>query len=189
MRNVITIIILLIGVCTHAQHKPLKHIDLNSVYISQSGAEKSYNTGNTREIYGSYFYLGRNRISHHKGIQSPDLGYDLWEITTRIDADEAIALELYTVQEKLSSDFYSGLTKLSIVVGESIYGIANWYYSEILGNYTLMIDIDKNLTKHISISGLQGIYANGIEIIAFSDIEQELWRRAAKDVYDIRKDK
>ena len=180
---------LLFGTCAYAQHKPLKPIVLNSVYISQSGAEKSYNLGNTREIYASYFYLGKNRVSHHKGIQSPDLGYNLWEITTQIDTDEAIALELYTVKKEQFSDFYSGITQLSIVVGESTYKIANWYYSENLGRQAIMIDIDKNIANHISISGLQGICCNGIEIIAFSEIEQELWRRTAKDVYDTCKDK
>lgn len=189
MKKIITIIFLLIGACAYAQHKPLKHIELNSVYISQSGAEKSYNIGNTREIYASHFYNGKNRISHHKGIDSYDLGYELWDISTQIDVDEQIALKLYTSKKEVTSGFYSGITPLSIVVGESTYKIANWYYSENLGRQAIMIDIDKNITKHISISGLQGICCNGIEIIAFSEIEQELWRRAAKDVYDTRKDK
>lgn len=189
MKKIITIIFLLIGASAYAQHKPLKPIELNSVYISQSGAKKSYNIGNTREIYASHFYLGKNRVSHHKGIQSPDLGYNLWEITTQIDTDEAIALELYTVKKEQFSDFYSGITQLSIVVGESTYEISNWFYTELHGEHSLMMDIDKNITKHISISGLQGISSNGVEIIAFSEIEQELWRRAAKEVYDTCKDK
>lgn len=189
MKKLITILFLLIGACAYAQHEPLKYIDLHNTYISQSGAEKSYNIGNTREIYGSFFYLGRNRISHHKGIKSPDLEYNLWEIKTDIDNDEAIAVELYTVKEETFSNFYTGLTHLSILVGDTIYKSPRWHYSETLGRHSLMIDIDENITKHISISGLQGIYVNGVEIISYSEIEQELWRRAAEDVYNTRKDK
>lgn len=186
MKKFIIILLLLMEANAYAQHNPLKHINLHSVYIAQSGSEKYYNIGNTRDIYASHFYQGRNRISHHKGIQSPDLGYNLWEISTVIDTDEAIAIELYTTKEETFSGFYTGQTQISILVGSTLYKSPKWHYSETPGHYSLMIDIDQNITKHISISGLQGIYVNGIEIISYSEIEQELWRRAALDVYNMR---
>lgn len=188
MKKLILIsLLLLASVSIYAQHKPLKSIDLNSVYISQSGADKTYNIGNTREIYTAYFYSYRNSVAHHKGIKDYDLGYDLWSLNIRLDTDEAIALNSYALMTESSSKFYTGKDKLKISIGESTYTIDNWYYSELGGQYHLMIDINKSITNHISISGFQGIIAHNVEIIAFSDIEQELWRRAAKDVYDTRR--
>lgn len=181
-------ILLLASASMHAQHRPLKSIDLNSVYISQSGFEKSYNIGKTREIYKSYFYLGSHSISHQKGIKDYDLGYDSWNVDFVLDNNEAIALNIYTAKSEQSTNFYAGLTHLKIVVGEATYDVNTWYYSEVTSTHRyLMMDINKSIAEHISVSGLQGIIVNNIEIIAFSEIEQELWKRAAKDVYDTRK--
>lgn len=181
-------ILLLASVSIRAQHKPLKSIDLNSVYISQSGFEKSYNIGSTKEIYRSYFYLGSHSISHHKGIKDYDLGYDSWRLDFNLENNDAIALNLHTAKSEQFTNFYSGLTYLKIVVGEATYDVKTWYYSESTPTHrSLMMDINKSITEHISVSGLQGIIVNDIEIIAFSEVEQELWRRAAKDVYDTRK--
>lgn len=189
MKKLVLISLLfLASISIYAQHKPLKYIDLNSVYISQSGFEKSYNIGSTREIYRSYFYLGSHSISHQKGIKDYDLGYDSWTIDIVMDNNEAIALNLYTAKSEQLTDFYAGLTYLKIVVGEATYDVKTWYYTEsVPERRALLMDINKTIAEHISISGLQGIIVNDIEIIAFSEIEQELWRRAAKDVYDTRK--
>ena len=177
------------SIITYAQYKPLKRINLSDVYISQSGINKSYNIDCTKDIYSSFFYLNSHRLSHHKGIKDPDLGYDSWTIDLNLDTNKAIALNLYANMQEAFDSFYNGITKLKLCVGETLYEIDTWYYSEASSTHrTLMMDITKPITKHISISGLQGIYVDNIEIIAFSDIEQELWRRAAKDVYENRKD-
>ena len=176
-----------ISITTSAQHKPLKQIKLPDIYISNTGAEKTYNTENTREIYSAYFYTLRNSIAHHKGIRDYDLGYDAWVLNVGLDTDEAIALNSHALMNENISDFFTGVDKLKISVGESIYTIDCWYYSSMNRYYRLMLDINKFIAKHISISGLQGIISDDIEIIAFSEIEQELWRRAANDVYETRK--
>lgn len=184
----LSFLFLLFGTCAYAQHKPLKPIELNSVYISQSGAEKSYNIGKTREIYKSYFYLGSHSISHQKGIKDYDLGYESWNVDFVLDNNEAIALNIYTAKSEQFTNFHAGLTCLKIVVGEATYDVNTWYYSEATSTHRyLMMDINKSIAEHISVSGLQGIIVNNIEIIAFSEIEQELWKRAAKDVYDTLK--
>lgn len=169
-----------------AQHKELKAIDLDPVYISQSGSSKSNNIGNTRESYSSHFYVGTCFIQHQKGIQDPDIGYDVWTINASLDYKEKIALELYATKKEEFHKFYSGTSLLHISVGGTIYEISSWYYSE--SSSTIMLDINKEICKHISISGLQSVLAKEIGIIAFSDIDQELWRRAAFDVYTTRKD-
>lgn len=190
-RLVILSVLLTFCFAMTAQHKPLKQINLNDIYISQSGAEKSYNSGSTREIYSSFFHLGSSRVSHYKGIKSPDMGYDAWTINVALDNNDAIALNSYANMNKEFDNFYSGSSALKLEVGETHYEVNIWYYSDIsistTSLRTLMIDINKSIAEHISISGLQGIFIDNIEIIAFSDIDQELWRRAAKDVYNTRK--
>lgn len=186
MKRICILFVLLFSLfaTSHAQHKALKHIELSDVYISQSGSEKSYNIGNTKEIYSSYFYLGQKRIEHQKGVKDYDLGYDLWCIQMRLDSYEAIAIELYSTMEEAIGGLYSGTSELIISVGGQKYNINSWYYTK--SDRYLMLDINKNISQHISVSGLQGIETSEIEIIAFTDIEQELWRRAAKDVYETR---
>lgn len=188
MKKIITIIFLLIGACAYAQHKPLKHIELNKASLAQSGAKKVFNDGLTIEAYTAYFYSERNHIKYNEDLTSGKK----WQIMTLIDSDEIFALKNYTsMSNPLSSspDFYDGDSKLTILVGESAYEIEDWYFGEHPVYPLLHITINKEITEHISISGFQGIGSNGIEIIAFSEIEQELWRRTAKDVYDTCKDK
>jgi hypothetical protein len=185
MKKILIIILLANCIMAYAQYKPLKSIIIDDVYISQSGSTKSYNIGNTRETYTSYFNLGFKAIEHQKGIKDYDLGYDRWGISARLDNDDTIALEAYTKSEEALGGLHLGTSILKIFVGGTMYQVTTWYYSP--GDRYLMMDISKSITEHISISGLQGIYANDIEIIAYPEIEQELWRRAAKDVYSTRK--
>lgn len=188
MKKIILLsILLLASVSMHAQHKPLKQINIHDIYLSGVGGTKTYNSGNTQEIYTVYFYHHRNSVAHYKGIKDPDLNYDLWSLTVDIDLDEAIALLAHALMKESSSDFWVGLGNLKIAVGESTYTIDKWYYSELMGQHRLLIDINKSIAHHIGISGLQGIIVGDIEIIALSEIEQELWRRSAKDVYETRK--
>ena len=49
--------------------------------------------------------------------------------------------------------------------------------------------IHRNKILLFPFQNLHNISSQGIEIIAFTEIEQELWRRTAKDVYDTCKDK
>ena len=184
-RIVFLLIALSMSMVVFAQHKPLKQIELKDAYLSRSGSGKSYNTGNTREIYTAYFNLGHNSIGHHKGIKDYDLGYDAWVIDIHLNPTDAVALNLYATMEESFSKFYVGTAPLCISVGGAIYEIATWYYSDT--GFALMMDINKLIAQHISISGFQGILVGDVEIIAFSDIDQEQWRRAAKEVYETRK--
>lgn len=184
-RIILLLIALSMSIVTLAQHKPLKKIELKDTYLSQSGSNKSYNTGSTKEIYSAHFNLGHYYIEHQKGIKDYDLGYDAWVIGIHLDPLDAVALNLYATMEESFSKFYIGTAPLCISVGGTIYEITTWYYSETGSG--LMMDINKPIAQHISISGFQGIYVGDLEIIAFSDIDQEQWRRSAKDVYETRK--
>lgn len=187
MKRLITLTALIACSLTmSAQHKLLKQINIHDIYLNGVGASKTYNIGSTQETYTAYFYDHRNSIYHTKGIKAPDLGYDSWSLNVEIDLDEAIALLAHALMKESSSDFWVGLGKIKITVGESTYTIDDWYYSSLKG-HRLLIEINKSIAHHIGISGLQGIMVGDIEIIALSEIEQELWRRSAKDVYETRK--
>lgn len=185
-RHITLLLIAMIScISVQAQHNPLKNVKIADFYISQSGSEKSYNIGNTREIYSSYFHLGSNRVEHHRGIKDYDIGYDLWTIHLRLTSNEAIAVETYTNSKEELGGLRLGQSPLYIIVGGVRYAIKKWYYSP---NYrNLMVDISKPIAEHMAISGLQAVCADDIGIISFNDIDQELWRRAAKDVYEQRK--
>lgn len=180
MKRFIVALLLTNCLALQAQHRPLKNINIADAYLSQSGSEKSYNTGNTREIYAAYFYLGKYRIEHQKGIKDYDLGYDLWSVSMRLDSEDAIAIESYASMEEGIGGLYRGKTILKVSVGESVYSADKWYYSP--EHSYLTIDLSKPIAEHISISGFQAINVDNIEIIHFTDIEQGLWQRSAKDV-------
>ena len=180
MKRLVIIYFLLNCSLLQAQQKPLKNISIADIYLSQTGSEKSYNIGCTREIYDAYFYSGRYRIEHQVGIKDYDLGYDSWSTLMRLDSEDAMAIESYTYMDDEIGGLFRGKTELKILVGDSLYSLKTWYYSP--ESRYLMLDININIAKHISISGFQAIAVNSTGIIFFTDIEQELWRRSAIDV-------
>lgn len=185
MRKVITLMSILISTCIYAQHVPLKHIDVADNYATKIQLDNSYNFTNTIEICSASFALASYKISHEKGVKYPDQDYNLWNISLRLDSDESAALKSKAKMQDGLGNLSVGISKLLLVIGESKYNISTWYYSS--DNNYLMIDVTKNIAEHISISGFQSIFVENHEVVPFNDIEQELWRRSAKEVYNRRK--
>lgn len=185
MKKIIVLLCTLISTCVYAQHVPLKHIDVADNYATRIKLDNSYNFTNTIEICSASFALASKKISHEKGIKYPDQDYNLWNISLRLDSNQATALKSNAKLQDGLGNLSIGVSKLLLVIGESKYNISTWYYAS--ENNHLMIDVTKNIAEHISISGFQAIFVEGHEVAPFNDIEQELWRRAAKEVYDKRK--
>lgn len=186
MRKFVFILALIISVNLHAQHAPLKHVDVPDNYATKINVDKSYNFTNTIDICTASFSLASKKIYHEKGIKYPDLDYNSWCISLRLDSEASTQLNDKAQMQDGLGNLSVGISKITLIIGESKYSINTWYYAG--DNKHLMIDINKNITEHISISGFQGLYVNDHLIVKFNDIEQELWRRAAKEVYSLRKD-
>lgn len=185
MKKVILILSFIISLNLHAQHTPLKHVDVPDTYATQIKVDYSHNFTNTIEICTASFSLASKKIYHEKGIKHPDLDYNSWCIYLRLDSEASIQLTDKAKMQEGFGNLSIGASKMTLIIGESQYSINTWYYAG--DNKQLMIDINKNITEHISISGFQGLYVNEHLIKKFDDVDQELWRRAAKEVYSLRK--
>lgn len=173
---------LLICVGTYAQHKPLKHIEIKESAITQVRTENRNNYTNTINTYSASALLSL-RVSHEKGIKYPELDYELWSASYNVNDDK---VSLLKSMAKLSEGFGGlliGATPMTLSIGESNYIIDSWY----LGTQQIMIDLNKTIIEHISVSGLQSIRFGSSCYVEFGDTEQELWRRCAKEVFDKRK--
>lgn len=180
-----TIITLLICTSIHAQHKPLKHIDVPDEPIYKMGYDSRNNLAETINYYTVSAHLGSIAVTHAKGIAYPDLNHNVWELRIRLhDKEKFLAL---TQAKEIFNEYWEGShsNRLVLNIGESDYYIDSWSLS---GEH-LFIELHKDVIKHIGISGLQCIYSHQKDNVLFeySDITQEFWRRCANNVYEGRK--
>lgn len=173
----------LVSVSIYAQHKPLTDIVIPTDPDNQIKTEHKIDK---KDIYEAFWGYPTRRISHNLGIEMPFINHNSWEITIALKPSESLSL----ISNAKTQDDYGltkGITKLYIMIGESAYAIENWYYFDYIDNFLLTIEINKSIVEHISISGIQSIYCDTKNFIWFSDIEQVLWSKVAKTVYDKRK--
>lgn len=185
MKKIFAIMGLLLSMTAYAQHIPLRHIEVPDNYATQIRTETTDNFSNTIETFTAYFGLGSKRFSHEKGTSYPDFEHNNWSVYVNLNTEQDEILKTHAKMQEGFTDFYTGISTIQVNIGEKQYSISTWYYSA--KSKSLMIDINKSIAEHMSVSGFQGIYTSHKEITRFSDVEQELWRRAAKTVYDKRK--
>ena len=183
MKRIILLLSILITSTAIAQHKPLKQIEVSDFPTNKVSVDNRNNFTNTTNTYSASSLLMRLKVSHEKGIKYPAREDDFWELSVRLDETEQSKLKTMAKIEAGFGDLLVGVDPLILYIGESKYTIRGWY----LGDKYLMIDINKALTEHISISGFQSIYVGNSAFIQFGDTEQELWRRCALEVYKNRK--
>lgn len=184
MKKIITLFCCAFCLSAYAQHKPLKEVQVGDYPGCKVRTSLHNNFANTTETYAAAFELGAQRVSHEIGIKHPDLGYNLWGISTSLDSKEDL-----TIRIKAKMNNGCGGSVIYIVIGEKTYAITSWYYAA--NNRHLLIDLSKEQIEHMSISGFQAIYLNEVSddtlLLSYSDVSQELWRRCAKEVYNKRK--
>lgn len=185
MKKIFVIAGLILSMTAYAQYTPLRHIEVPDNYGTQIRTEISDNISNTIETFTAHFGIGSKRFNHEKGTSYPDFERNNWNVSIKLNSEQDEILRAHAKMEEGFTRFYTGTSTIQINVGEKQYNITTWYYAA--DSKSLMIDINKTIAEHISVSGFQGIYSSYKEILRFSDIEQELWRRAAKTVYDKRK--
>lgn len=183
MKRIIVIICVLFSINTYAQHTPLKHIEVPDFPTNKVNTEERFNFSETVNTYTAHCLFLNQQVLHEKGIKYPDIGYDLWSIAMMLDNDEISTIKSMADMSKGIGDLLVGVTPLTVSIGESKYTIKSWY----LSSRQLMMDLNKDIIEHISISGLQSISVRTKSCLQYNDIQQELWRRCAKEVYDKRK--
>ena len=182
----IIVSILICSQIINAQHIPLRHIEVPDTFKTRLRFENYNNSDHTKDIYSVSFDLPSKSITHEKGIEWPHFEHDLWHISVILDSEQSNLLTTVAkMQEELGGLLFKGISEIYITVGESKYNVSSWYYFP--DSKQLDLDITKSITEHISISGFQGIYCQYKDIVRFSDIEQELWRRSATEIFNKRK--
>ena len=183
MKRFILVLSLLISSIAFAQHKPLKHIEISDFPSNKISVSVDNNLANTINSYSASSLLARIRIVHEIGIRIPDLDINQYYLSVNLDNEEAKRLILYAKLKGEPDGVRFGVSPIILNIGELKYTIKSWAISD----KHLMIDIAKEITEHISISGFQDICIGNNYIVLFDDHEQELWRRCAEKVYDNRK--
>lgn len=186
--------ILIALICTilcfsaHAQHVPLKHIEVPDFPTTQIRKDYSNNFAKTINTYSAIFSFTWC-FRHEVGYKEPDLDYNVWGLSLVLDQKQDLTLRIKAKAEQGLGDLLQGAAPLYLTVGGKHYVINTWYYAT--GNKRLMLDFEKNIVEHVSVSGLQGIYTETVseenKIIVFNEVQQELWRRSAEEVYSKRK--
>lgn len=179
MKRLLLLMIMLICTSAYGQHRPLKHIEVNeSNVVYQLHKKCENNITASVNTYSASSLLVRLQVSHELGIKYYDRLVNDWLVQLRLRDNELAKIKSLAT---FLNDF--GIEPLTLKIGESSYTVKKWY----LGNEYLIIDINKSIAEHISISGFQSINFNGQSFVAFEELEQEMWRRCAKDVYENRK--
>ena len=184
----ITIAFLIVACVSYAQHLPLKHIEVGDYPTTEIRKSFSNNFANTINPYSAKFCFTWG-IYHEVGFKDPDLNFCTWGLEMNLNTKQDLTLKIKASTTQGFGDLLQGVKPLYLSVGETTYPVRTWYYAT--DSKHLMLDFYKGIVEHISISGLQGIYVNipseDSQLIKFTDVEQELWRRSAEEVYSKRK--
>lgn len=183
MKRFITLLCSLICIQGYAQHMPLKPIEVPDFPTNKVYVDARNNITNTINTYAASSLLGKLRVSHEIGLKYPYEDYFLWSISIDINNNERNQIISNAKTLQLSENFITGESGLFLEIGGERYRIFTWC----IINNSLMIDTSSIAIEHISISGLQKVYYCTEKAIEFNELEQELWRRCAKEVHDKRK--